>query len=303
MSHELQGLYQIIQETPVLAIDFPKESAKGRVVRLDTGTFSLSSWEMEFHKDTFVEGNTPEEMRLLFCSGEGVEWVTNSGSMRLDHNEACFCLSEGSSERMCYQGGAPFSFLSVSFPVASFTRMIGSYIPDPDRIMSILPGKRFTIPSAVQKVIHDIGSLESIHGGFEMMCLDARLLESLALCLQSALHEPAKRHRLHHDDLMVIQAIGKKIGEDPSIVPDIATLAREYCMSVSKLTRSFRQVYGVSLHAFVIGARLQKGAELLLQCEKPVQEIAETLGYAKPSQFSADFRKQFGILPGEYRLR
>lgn len=303
MSHELLGLYQKIWETPALAIDFPSESGKGRIVRLDTGSFSLSSWNMEFHKDTFVEGSVSKELRLLFCSGDGVEWSTDSGSMRLDHNEACFCLSEGSSERICYQGGSPFSFLSISIPVERLARIIDNYMPDSDKIISILSGRRFPISSAIHRVLNDIGSLEAVHGGYEMMRLDARLLESLSLCLQSALNEPTRSQSLHQDDLNVIRAIGKRIEEDPSIIPDIATLAREYCMSVSKLTRSFRQVYGVSLHAYVINARLQKGAELLLHCGKSIQEIAEILGYAKPSQFSSDFHKQYGILPREYRQR
>ena len=302
MSHELLRLYQKIRETPALAVDFPKETAIGRAVRLDTSTFSFSSWEMRFHKDTFVEGNTPEEMRLLFCSGEGVEWFTDKGSMRLDHNEACFCLSEGSRERMCYQAGSPFSFLCVSIPVERFAKMISSYLLDADKIMFSLPGRRFAIPSTVHKMLHDIGSLESVHSGFEMMNLDARLLESLSLCLQSALNESDRMHCMHKDDLNIIRIIGKRIEEDPSIIPDIATLAHEYCMSVSKLTRVFKQVYGVSLHSYVISARLHKGAELLARGEKPIQEIAETVGYAKPSQFSAEFRRQYGVLPSEYRL-
>ena len=135
-----------------------------------------------------------------------------------------------------------------------------------------------------------------------MMRLEARMLENLSLCLQAALCEPLHRRQLHQDDLKAIHAIGKRIEEDPAIIPDNNTLAREYCMSVSKLTRCFRQVYGVSLHAYVIGARLRKGAELLMHSDISVQEVAESVGYAKPSQFSADFRKRFGILPGECRL-
>ena len=49
--------------------------------------------------------------------------------------------------------------------------------------------------------------------------------------------------------------------------------------------------------------RLQRGAELLTNDEITIQEIAELVGYNKPSQFSADFRRRFGVLPGEYRLR
>ena len=302
MSKDLLALYQQIRDTPALTVDLPEESGKGRIVRLDTNIFSLSSWNMEFSKDTFVEGKVPDDIRLLFCTGDGVEWATKRGPMRLDQHEACFCRSDGSSEKMCYHGNTSFSFLSVSVPADRFAGVIGGYIPDPEKMMALLPGKRFAISASIGKSIQDIGVLESIHSGFEMMRLEARLLENLSLCLQAALCEPLHRRQLHQDDLKAIHAIGKRIEENPAIIPDNNTLAREYCMSVSKLTRCFRQVYGVSLHAYVIGARLRKGAELLIHSDISVQEVAESVGYAKPSHFSADFRKRFGILPGECRL-
>ncbi len=301
MSTDLIKLYQKIRETPALSVDFPEETGKGHITRLDTNTFSLSSWDMVFSRDTFVEGDVPNDVRLLFCSGDGVEWASDRGPMRLDHREACFCLSDGSAERMCYQGRSRFSFFSVSIPADRFTEMTENYFPEAGGITDLLSGRTFRISAEIQKSLHDIGSLESIHSGFELMRLEGRLLESLSLCLQEALCEPVRNHRLHQDDLNVVRGVGKRIEEDPATVPDIATLAREYCMSVSKLTRAFRQVYGISLHAYAIEARLQKGAELLLHDGISVKEISEILGYMKPSQFSSDFRKRYGVLPGEYR--
>ena len=49
------------------------------------------------------------------------------------------------------------------------------------------------------------------------------------------------------------------------------------------------------------GVTLLRATELLHEAGIPVCEIAERVGYAKPSQFSADFRKRFGVLPREYR--
>jgi AraC-like DNA-binding protein len=303
MSQDLLCLYQQIRETPALTVEFPEEAGKGRITRLDTNSFSLSSWNMEFSKDTFVEGDVAKDMRLLFCQGEGVEWITGRGLMCLDHNEACFCLSDGSTEKMCYQGNSPFSFVSVSVPVCRFVEMIGEFLPDPNLVMDLLPGRRFTISEAIRRSLNSIGSLELIHSGFEMMRLEGRLLENLSFCLQAALCESDKKRQMHQDDLKAIRALGKRIEEEPASIPDIATLAGEYCMSVSKLTRCFRKVYGVSLHAYVIGARLQKGAELLLNNGISVRDVSDAIGYAKPCQFSSDFRKRFGVLPGEYRLR
>ena len=303
MSQDLLCLYQQIQETPALTVDFPEEFGKGRITRLDTNYFSLSSWDMEFNRDTLVEGNVANDMRILFCAGEGVERTTENRLMRLDQNEACFCRSNGSREKLFYQAGSPFSFFSVSMPTCKFAEMIGNYLPDPDKIMELLPGRRFAFSEAIQKSLYNISPLELVHSGFEMMQLEGRLLENLSLCLQAALCEPDKRRQMHQDDLKMILALGKRIEEEPATIPDIATLAGEYCMSVSKLTRCFRQVYGVSLHSYVIGARLQKGAELLLNHGITVREVSDAVGYAKPSQFSSGFRKRFGILPGEYRLR
>ncbi len=98
MSNDLLTLYQRIRETPALTVDLPEEYGKGRITRLDTNTFSLSSWNMAFNKDILVEGNVPDDMCLLFCTGDGVEWATKRGTMRLDQHEACFCRSDGSSE-------------------------------------------------------------------------------------------------------------------------------------------------------------------------------------------------------------
>lgn len=303
MSHELLEFYQKIQGTPALTLDLPEDSGKGRITRLDTHTFSLASWDMEFNRETLVEGNVAKDMRLLFCCGEGVEWCADRGAMRLDHGEACFCLSDGSSERMCYAGNCPFSFLTVSIPMDRFTDLIGAYVPDADKLIDVLNGRCFSISAAIQKSIQELGSLELVHNGFEMMRLEARLLESLSLCLQSGLCKSVERRRLHPDDLRAIREVGRRIEENPAIIPDIAALAREYCMSVSKLTRCFRQVYGTPLHAYVIASRLQRGAELLAQGSFSVQEIAEAVGYGKPSRFSADFRKRYGVPPVEYRLR
>ena len=303
MRQELLMLYQRIQNTPALTIDLPADSGSGCITRIDTNSFSLSSLNMKFNEETFVEGNAAKNMRLLFCRGEGVEWLTGRGPMRLDHSEACFCRSDGSLERMCYSGKSSFSFLSVSMPVERFAGLIGSYVPELHKVIDILNGWRFAISEAIQRSLWEMGSLEDIHSGLERMRLEARLLESLSLCLQAGLGESAEKHRLHGDDLRAIREIGRIIEEDPASIPDIAALAREYCMSVSKLTRSFRQVYGNSLHAYVIASRLQKGAELLTHGGFSIQEIAEIVGYSKPGQFSADFRKRFGILPRVYRLR
>jgi len=303
MSRELLNLYQKIRETPALSIDLPEHYGEGQITCLDTNMFSISAWKMKFYKDTFVQGDVTKDLRLLFCLGDGVEWVTDSGLMHLDHNEGCFCLSDGSQEQMNYQKDSPLSFLSVTIPVDQLTDMIGNYFPDPEKTIDLLSGRSFPVSQKLRQKLHEIGSLESIHNGFEMMCLDAHLMETMSICMQDALCEPSKYFLLHEDDMNVIHALKERIEEDPANVPDIKTLAHEYCMSVSKLTRSFRKVYGVSIHACIIESRIEKGARLLIHGGISISEVAETVGYKKAGNFSTDFRKRFGVSPGKFRLQ
>ncbi len=301
MNNELARMYRQIQETPAVTLALPESYGRGEISRLESGIFSFASWRMEFSRDTFVEGEVGGDLRLFFCLGEGAEWTFEGGRMELSHQEACFCLSGGRVERMCYQGNLPYSFFTVSISLQEFVSLAGRYFKDPQQVLCALPGRRFPITGEMQRAVHELGALEAIQSGFERMRLEARLLEVLSFCLQEALMEPVRAPRLHPSDLEAIKRVGGRIEEDPGSIPDLSALSHEYGMSVSKLTRRFREVYGTSLHAYVIEARLQKGARLLLQENASIGEVAAALGYIKPSQFSADFRRRFGVSPSEFR--
>ena len=58
MSDDLLTLYQRIRETPALSVDLPDEYGKGRIERLETNSFSLSSWNLMFSKDTYDQEKT-----------------------------------------------------------------------------------------------------------------------------------------------------------------------------------------------------------------------------------------------------
>ena len=100
--------------------------------------------------------------------------------------------------------------------------------------------------------------------------------------------------------MAAVRAVQDRIDADAALVPDIATLAREYAVSESKLSRDFKRAYGVSIHACIIEARLEEAARLLSSGQMSVAAVAERVGYAKHSQFSEAFRKRFGVLPKNY---
>ena len=81
----------------------------------------------------------------------------------------------------------------------------------------------------------------------------------------------------------------------------IDELSRRFLINPSSLKETFKAVYGKSLAAHIKEHRMERASELLRDTSLSVAEIAERVGYENQSKFSAEFKKQTGRLPTEYR--
>lgn len=81
----------------------------------------------------------------------------------------------------------------------------------------------------------------------------------------------------------------------------IDELSRRFLINPSSLKEMFKAVYGKSLAAHIKEHRMERASELLRDTSLSVAEIAERVGYENQSKFSAEFKKQTGRLPTEYR--
>lgn len=78
-------------------------------------------------------------------------------------------------------------------------------------------------------------------------------------------------------------------------------LASELNMSHSSLHRKLKGLTGLTPVEFVRLIRLKKAAVLLSSGSYRVNEVAYMVGFCKPSYFSALFKKQFGVLPKDFK--
>lgn len=83
----------------------------------------------------------------------------------------------------------------------------------------------------------------------------------------------------------------------------IGHLARLVGLNECSLKRAFRQVHGISVHAFQMEARLQRARAQLMSSDGRLAEIAYDLGFAHQSHFTAAFRKRFGLPPRSFQRR
>ena len=71
-------------------------------------------------------------------------------------------------------------------------------------------------------------------------------------------------------------------------------------MSQPILYKKLKALTNMSVNDFIKSIRLKKAAQLLLQKQMTVYEVAYTVGYNDRKYFSQEFKKQFGVLPSEY---
>lgn len=87
---------------------------------------------------------------------------------------------------------------------------------------------------------------------------------------------------------------------EPMRIDDLARLCG---MSPSAFHRHFRAVTAMSPLQFQKRIRLQEARSLLVANAGDVAGIGHAVGYDSPSQFNREYRRLFGIPPGQHALR
>lgn len=86
--------------------------------------------------------------------------------------------------------------------------------------------------------------------------------------------------------------------EEPEL--NIVQMASTMAMSHSNLYKKIKALTGMTVIGFVKDFRLKRAAQLLVQNQLNITEIAYMVGYSERRYFSEDFKKRFGQSPKEY---
>lgn len=78
-------------------------------------------------------------------------------------------------------------------------------------------------------------------------------------------------------------------------------LARDVAMSRASLYKKLQTMLGITPTDFIRNVRLKRAAQLLVESQLSISEIADHVGFATARNFSSSFKKMFGVLPSEYR--
>lgn len=164
------------------------------------------------------------------------------------------------------------------------------------RSQAITPAMRL----ALKQILHC-----PFGGMTRKLFLESRALELIAHQLQQ-MTDACKTmapygHRLHPVDRKRTELARDLLVSKLENPPGLGQLAKEAGMSHPKLTRCFRQIYGMTVFEYLRKERLNQAREMLDQGFN-VTEAAYAVGYESTSHFAQAFKKRFGAPPSSFIL-
>jgi AraC-like DNA-binding protein len=83
----------------------------------------------------------------------------------------------------------------------------------------------------------------------------------------------------------------------------VSRLAKVSGVSAAHFARSFKDVFGVPPHRYLLTRRIERAAALLRDTDRPITDIAFETGWKSLGTFGRIFRDIIGASPGEIRDR
>ena len=102
-------------------------------------------------------------------------------------------------------------------------------------------------------------------------------------------------------DIECIENARKIIDADISRHFTIEYLAGKAGVGKTKLKKLFKEYFGSGLFTYLQKQRMIKAAELIVETNKTIKEIAKATGYRYSTNFSSAFTSYHGLAPVKYR--
>lgn len=152
------------------------------------------------------------------------------------------------------------------------------------------------VSSRMEPAIEDVvlRLLRALQDPVELAVLGAGILRELHYrvlvgpqggAIVSALHQQGPAGR-------IVQSLAR-LREDYSSRFSVAALAREAGMSVPSYHVHFKALTGSTPIQYVKALRLHEARLMIARRDRTIAEIASSVGYVSPAQFSRDFRRHF----------
>src|SRR4051794_5743957 len=115
---------------------------------------------------------------------------------------------------------------------------------------------------------------------------------------------PPRRRRTATDDHRadLFREAAAIVRVDFAAAITLTAIADRVKASPRQLHRAFKEAGGTTFGAYVRDVRMAHAAELIGGTDLPVGEVASSVGYRQPSQFTKAFKRVHGKTPSHFRM-
>lgn len=81
----------------------------------------------------------------------------------------------------------------------------------------------------------------------------------------------------------------------------VQDICRKFMINREKLQNGFHELVNSTVHAYIVGQRMQRAAQRLLESDDSIKAISLDSGYKKQRSFNKTFKTIFNMTPAAWR--
>lgn len=254
---------------------------------------------VQFNEHSFVEMNFMLEGHIL----QTHEGLLDRYHYQKGHHQILFNPNSVETNQLLCRG--THRVFSVYVSPEKMKELFGGYLDEMAPFAEKLGnGEPFVLNAPVQGLTNDLKYFfdnfwaRPLPSSVGRLYFESRVMELLAHQCHLLLEPTVRQPPVAKADLEKIQHARDIVLRDLANPPSLAELSRQIFLNEFKLKKYFREVFGLSVFAFVQEERLKLAKQLIFEGEKNISAIAYELGYAHPQHFQRAFKQRFGITPG-----
>lgn len=142
----------------------------------------------------------------------------------------------------------------------------------------------------------------------EKQCRDTFCDNMLELLLKKLLISLCRKHGellgpANDDGFEMISALQRRLETEFYQAFSLEQLSRDYNMSVSYLSHSFKRITGTSVMNYLLQCRITAAKQMLTHSDMAISEIVDSCGFSDSSNFSRTFKQITKMSPSQFRSR
>ncbi|MDH5857557.1 helix-turn-helix transcriptional regulator [Lampropedia aestuarii] len=273
-------------------------------VQASTAPMTIGGGEMCTKPDQIITEDNAPGLKLVLMLGKGEvryrmlpsRLTQISGpAIHLSLSDQPFTVTHS------FHADSPLQYVAIRMPQSSLMQWFDTQGGPINRFLDMTCSGPFIHDAKADPALQALAKqllLCPLQGALRDLYLSGKALELTANVLARLAVKPSTSTAigvsLRHRDLLyrAQELLMRNLNHPPSL----DWLASQVGLSVTLLTRGFRQLFGMSIYEFVREQRLQQAYRMLATGEYNVSATAGMCGYTD-SHFSKAFQKRFGIAP------